>query len=1220
MIFSVDRAGRPHAAPANRPVRIGAHGAAVLCVLASLLWGSAACLAQEEAGSPAPSAAAPETRDASVDPLVLGVVEGPDGAPVAGARLWLVGGSYSAPETLGETVSQEDGSFAFTDLSDEEAAGQLNVWARRDGVGVGWFNGLYNHKRKPLTVRLRETADFRGRLADADGQPIAGAAVTPTILYSTRLGGSDMSYSKLTDDVLPDGPIKTDANGEFAVRGLPSAGSMTARVSADSLGEFSIAWNLGASVTTRLPSPGSIRGRVEWPEGVDLSNLPDEDRLGTVRLYSHARYDADGAETTEAAETAYRVNFSDELPLASDGRFACEHAPAGEYRASLVTSPHAPALAGEPVTFTVAPSQSVTDVSLQTERAVRITGRVLSVTDRRPVAGATVHLNYIREGRLIHGNRATTDDDGAYVIHAAEGTARIEVVEAPERHVPLDAYYGSNDTAKERIPTLELKEDTAWPDLLLDPAGDVEMIVVDDRGDPVPGADVRIEAPGRFRDFQWGKGQTLAGGRYTIRRVALNDTLPIRVRTPQAISAPGLVITPGQLDGPLRVTLSDEHGFRFRCKVVDEQGAPIEDANVSIGTSYPYVSKWIDPGLSRGGTAGVFHTDSAGAVVTGPLWPDMGYRVSAAAEGYGEAEAPYTRGDKGDVVELPTFVLPRARPPVAGVVVDTEGEPLAGARVFAAGAKSWRPASQLTNPAGEFRLEETAPAVRYVFADAQGHRLGGARLSRDDAPVTITLRPNDAPPRGVEPPTQPLPEERHSLATPLILDAWDMISHPRTTARLGPLEAMCRVDADMAEVMSTLAGGTFTYVVHAERAEQAFTDDPGHALELLTKSSTSRRINTMLEWGEQLARTGRPEDKQRALALAESAAALAGEHDPPSHFPKVARLLTRLGDHDQARSLALRTLETFGEEGPATREEWLYQQTAAALAPYDLQRALAMLDVFEEPFQHSRAVGRVALALLPVDPDKAIEVVESITGDVNASTVRDRSRLKIAMELAPTDVDKAVALVQQCERPAHRAQALGHVAVRVAEVDKERAWDLIDEALAIHRSDENAFQSWTNYGEGGPFAALLAYQAKQADYPDMESVVWHALAAGRAIGDVTSGQHRLKATIKTARILALVDQATARQLLVLIEEQQDQLPRGDGGISLFDQWVQAWLLVDFQRGVELLKADLERLKESDEEDPLRYGHGDVLRLLTAAPGERIDLVIEDTGLWRLDEE
>ena len=147
-----------------------------------------------------------------------------------------------------------------------------------------------------------------------------------------------------------------------------------------------------------------------------------------------------------------------------------------------------------------------------------------------------------------------------------------------------------------RMPTIAVTEDTVWPDLILDSACDVTIEVFDENGKPAADAVVKIVTLAGYPDGDnYSTSQrTDANGRYVARRVTVNDTLPICVRTPTAISPLDLIITPSELDGPVRIDLSPDHGFRIRCRAVDTDGDPIANADVSIGTSYPYKTKWCN--------------------------------------------------------------------------------------------------------------------------------------------------------------------------------------------------------------------------------------------------------------------------------------------------------------------------------------------------------------------------------------------------------------------------------------------------------------------------------------------------------------------------------------------------------------------------------------------------------------------------------------------------
>ncbi|QDU89822.1 Cna protein B-type domain protein [Pirellulimonas nuda] len=1163
----------------------------------------------------APAAAADEVGGAEPPaPLVLGVVHDSEGAPVAGARLWLVGGNYGAPELLGETTSDAEGGFAFTSLPAEDAVfanpGQLTVWARHDGAGLGWFNGLYNHRRTPLSVELAPSAECRGRLSDPEGGPIAGAQVTPRILLRTELGVGGGDYGQLPPEWSREKTVTTGPDGSFAIPGLPTTGALSAGVSKPGYGRPTVMWNLGAPASLSLAPAGSLAGSIAWHGGEPPAGLDPDKPVGTLNVYGYVRREGSN------------VSVNEEASIQADGTFRVDGLPPGQYRLSAAFAAGVAARPGAVVEVNVEPGQATRGVSLTTEPGVWLRGRVLAFADKRPVGGATVTYNRIEEGRSTHEGQCVTDQDGAHAAFVREGTYQIQVLLTPDRYVPLNSSFHSGGDAKSRMPRLAVAADTQWPDLLLDPAGDLAIEVVDEAGRPAAGAVVHVVCSvGVQAELRRSIQKADASGRFTIRGVALNDTLPIRVRTPDAISKPSLVVTPEKVAQPLRVELSTAHGFRFRCKVVDPEGEPIAGATIHFGTSYPYATKWQGPGggVSVSGTAGTATTDASGEAQSDLLWNDLNYWVSASAEGYSSAEAPQVHGISEEVLTLNPLVLAKAAPPTTGTVVGADGAPLGGVRVFAAGSE-WGPAVQLTGRSGAFRLEKTAPDVRWVFADKEGYRLGGARLPDDGSAVRIELRADDATPVGLPAVPSPDLQQRRAAARELIELAWKLPTDPRSTARMSLLEGMTRIDIERADAMSGEVDGAFGYVVRSQEARDVIREDPQRGLTLLIEAKAGGQP-TVIELAKRFARSPQVEERGLALPLANIAAQRAEATGASYDFARAAMLQSQLGFHDAAELMAAKAFAAVDKEPNPSRQEAATQSAAAALAPYELAGALEMANIGDSDFSRIRALARVAVAAAVTDPDAAIAALESLKGDANAVTSRDRGRLKIAMQIVATDTAGAAALVRRCEDAGNRAQALGYLAVEVAPVDQQLAWTLIDEALAIHRGSPDAYQGYINYGQAGPFAGLLAYQASLVGYPDMESVVWHVMAAARAQGRSVRGQARLQVTIGTARFLALVDPAAARELLLTVGEQEDQLPRGDGGVSLYDQWLQAWLLVDFAHGAELLKQDLRRLADGGKQDPLRHGHGGVFRLLTAHPEERVEIVNDsETGLWKLDEE
>ena len=653
--------------------------------------------------------------------------------------------------------------------------------------------------------------------------------------------------------------------------------------------------------------------------------------------------------------------------------------------------------------------------------------------------------------------------------------------------------------------------------------------------------------------------------------------------------------------------------MRLKCRVVDRAGDPIANATVLISTNYPQATKWLDSGLWLSGGAGRGRTDDNGNFVSGPVWDDLQYSLNVIADGYEKGQSPRLKVEGKKLVEFKPITLSKTKVvSVAGTVVDADKRPLAGVSVYAAG-ESYQLARTRTNSQGKFNLDGLASDVRYVFADNKDYRFGGARISNE--PVEISLRKYSDPPKGVRSLRESDREVRFETAKELLELAWELPISKRNTSRMGILEAMSKVDESQAMKMSVQGGANFNYVIQKAKAKKLLETDTEQAIQLLRTLPNRTAIFTSLELAKRAATASRSEtDKKTAKKLLDFATEVVKKET--QYFSRLAVIYTLIGEHEKAKELNAIVAKQLDVNALNEDQEWQAEFLATALAPYDFEKAQAFASASGSIASQTYALSDVALAILSSDQKKSLAEIEKLSGDSNAPNIRDRARYRAAFQLIETDPELAIELVYQCEESDNRAQALGRLAVEVAKTDKAKACKMIDDALTIHRGDSSTGRGWSNFGGAGPFVAALAYQANSIGYPDMESVVWQVRAACRANGK--KGQERVSATINTARILALVDKFAARDLLNSIAVSTDQIPRENYGVSLYDRWLQAWLLVDYSRGASFIREELLEMKEAGKENPLRYGHGDVFRLLVAAPQDRFKLLMNESGLWRLE--
>jgi RNA polymerase sigma factor (sigma-70 family) len=222
---------------------------ALLLVIGLLAAGAGglACRAlaatEPEAKPAAPSSPAPAAKgkgkvheaEGKEAVTLTGRVLDPDGKPVAGARLYLLGGrGKDTGATEVQAAADQDGRFRLT-----AAVDQSQLVAVADGYGPAWTSDFKN----PDGLTLRLVADdvpITGRILDLQGKPVAGVTLRPHALKAsptgklddwleaakTRKDGVSLEYEKLSvslrqnrlADLFP--RITTGADGRFQSKGV----------------------------------------------------------------------------------------------------------------------------------------------------------------------------------------------------------------------------------------------------------------------------------------------------------------------------------------------------------------------------------------------------------------------------------------------------------------------------------------------------------------------------------------------------------------------------------------------------------------------------------------------------------------------------------------------------------------------------------------------------------------------------------------------------------------------------------------------------------------------------------------------------------------------------------------------------------------------------------------------------------------------------------------
>jgi RNA polymerase sigma factor (sigma-70 family) len=252
-------AGRPSSAVAallhgtSRAMITGkARSLIAVLVLAGLLAAGAHRLVSSDGATsppaaPPPAAPAEGPRAAAADKAepdaaevltYAGRVLGPEGKPLAGAKIYISGLKSHVIEFKPRAVSGPDGRFRFTVRKDEfelrpgEQAGQrVTLGATAPGCGAASAFGSRPEQRADATLWLPAEQIVKGRIVDLEGQPVKGVQVAAGI-HSARWAedGRPLAFDapdrerQTGANILPDDPdvaaVVSDRDGRFVLRGL----------------------------------------------------------------------------------------------------------------------------------------------------------------------------------------------------------------------------------------------------------------------------------------------------------------------------------------------------------------------------------------------------------------------------------------------------------------------------------------------------------------------------------------------------------------------------------------------------------------------------------------------------------------------------------------------------------------------------------------------------------------------------------------------------------------------------------------------------------------------------------------------------------------------------------------------------------------------------------------------------------------------------------------
>jgi beta-lactamase regulating signal transducer with metallopeptidase domain/protocatechuate 3,4-dioxygenase beta subunit len=667
-------------------------------------------------------------------------------------------GVLSKVEAIARKTTGADGAFTFTAAPATQSYREGRVIARKEGLALGWAAWPMQEDQR-LEIRLGQPAALAGDVVDEAGRPIAKAEVHIALAKIGR--GEDRRELRPTGFL----QTKTDRNGYFVFPDMPAGATFEFLVEAPGRATIHTLTMSSYSSEQCQFAPGQA--------GIRLT-LPVEARIEGAVVEKDSGQPVGGVEVRAHADWRRSAPLpSKRTVTASDGTFRFGGLPAGICVVELMAAPGPMReWVAEDVRTSVKAGETKTDLRMQLTEGAIVEALVKDPAGK-PVEKVHVYLE--RSGQE-QGFGASTDANGLARIRVIAGGYRIAQIYRPGYAPPETTDQVTVEEGQtQRIECIV----TAKPKI----AG----VIRDEAGNLLAGVKVQAtwirmtsamtggavsDASGRF-DFPW--DTSLPGRPVTAVIFVARDPLRNLV---QALNI-------DEDTGPLDLKL--QPGAIITGTVLNQQGQPLAGANARVMLRVDKATVrlgWNE--LATAGRDGVFEFKA--------VPPGREYTVEVLADGYGKQEVPIAalgpqemRHDIGQIKLMPSDLS------VAGLVVDPNDQPVAGAEVSASGEGQPNLRNIQTDAQGRFVIKGVCSgSIRlYVRMPGPAGLYGSTQAEAGATDVRIALaeqRPPQAfaPRRGVVLKGKPLPPLKdlgidlpiETEGKVLLVCFWDMGQRP----------------------------------------------------------------------------------------------------------------------------------------------------------------------------------------------------------------------------------------------------------------------------------------------------------------------------------------------------------------------------------------------------------------------------------------------------------
>lgn len=1051
--------------------------------------------------APLPILPAARAQEVAQSPIsvgrIAGVVQNRDGKPVAGRTVYLILNANDTKgtkaEIRGTAVSDAQGKISFEKAGEVPQWGRLLLLTRKPGADIG-LEAVDLTDAEQNQIILMPTKPVQGAIQNSQGQPLVG--VTVETQYLTRYRGTGFGSS--VGIYLPkelSWSVQTDAKGEYRSPDVPDSGAVSLALRKEG-------YNEGNQYANRQASSPASNKAVTLYRKTALR--------GTLKC-------SDTAMPFEKMTLVAMRNgeYAGGCPVEKDGTFRFESIRPGALTLTLSAQPTSewqPTLS-HAITLNEGEITEGVTVPVTAQRGFKVVGRLLDAETGKGIPKSGVNTT---TGGVL------TDAEGNYTFFAPLGKTTIHL-------------YSGAINPEYLLPRRELQQEVSGeagqtvtvPDIRLQKGKNLAIRVVDPTGKPVNNATVYNNGGDPWFDRNT---RTDRKGEIKVLGLAPEKPLKLSVRSDAGNSLP--VDVDLKTTESLTLTVRPDLATNLSGMVQDDNGKPVTGATVQVLAMY---GNWGD-------YPATVTTDAEGYWQAANLPPTATFSVKIEAARHRGGQSSTWKAESGGSHDFGTIALTRLTGYVVGIVVDANGKPVPGAKVFNSGDSDQRNQTT-TNAQGRFRLEGMTAGVVYISVEKKGLPLVSRAVKAPNETLRIALKPNVVP---VTPPGLIAAQERFAafVMDKLIADTENKPEREWERQRI--VDLLVPRDPRRATALAEASGQSCMNSLSNSMGRQAL----------------KRSLPEMIEWVQKVDniywRSRHFLDISREATLEQARAIMPfalttvrAIEDPTQQLAQLAATGDRMRElgMPESKEILQECAQHAAKMGVKDSDGYYRGYVAERVAEVDLDAGLSLISALESTYDRYRYTANVAVRYILRSPELALKLVNQ---GVQDTRTQQNALARMCYYLAPTNPERAEAILTSMkgnyERSA-RVNAMLWMAERFPSRERsmtmlQRVEDYLTEWADAYDPNEDTESPAISFA----YAALVG---KRMGYNGTANLLARAIAtrptlAGRYGG--SGERYRTQATL--AVLLAMTDPTLGKEYLAVV------LPRM-GNLKLTQEtWVE----------------------------------------------------------------